>query len=412
LDSLNADNIKKHLYCEHDYIKYLVIAFYEENDNEPVLMIQAAKNELEMFSSKHLEAWMKYVGVMSTSPNNGDFEIQLFDGTRQSGRDSILFITADPAMPDVKVKIVGNSSSAKKVELRLEVLYQRDGETINGSIIKDVRNDVSIYPSPNDWQSVKINEEWDVNFNHDIRGGTAYLLCRDSNKVDTVRFYIRGKNPTEVQVRNYLTQQGYYPRYWFIVKMTRQESSVWQFGTGINYRKDKLTGVTNASGEPLYGKPNGFGLKQLDNWGTPTQYATPQHLWNWKANIDGGVDVIREKEAEVEKIRENQNNIIKQWNQKNLDDTVSDSLDIIAGDGMGTKVLTITEGQETFAVTPTSNQRNIYDAMWIKKFNGGNNYHQILMPNNVPEEERKPYRAINRIGNGQNYVEAVCNRND
>jgi hypothetical protein len=64
LDSLNADNIKKHLYCEHDYIKYLVIAFYEENDNEPALMIQAAKNELEMFSSKHLEAWMKYVGVM------------------------------------------------------------------------------------------------------------------------------------------------------------------------------------------------------------------------------------------------------------------------------------------------------------------------------------------------------------
>jgi hypothetical protein len=340
------------------------------------------------------------------------FEIQLFNGSRRSGRDSVMLITDAPAMPDIRVKIAGNSNSAKKVELRLVISYQRDGETINGGVIKDVRNDVSIYPSPSDWQSVKMNEEWDVDFNQDIRGGTAYLLCRDGSKVDTIRFYIRGKNPTEAQIRNYLTQQNYYPQYWFIIKITRQESSLRQFETGTNYRKDRLTGVTNASGEPLYGRPRGFGLKQLDNWGVPTQYATPQHLWHWEANIDGGVEVIREKEDEVERIRENQNNIINQWNQKNLDDTVSDSLEIIAGDGIGTKILTITEGQETFAVTPTSNQRQIYDAMWIKRFNGGNNYHQILMPNDVPEEKRKPYRAINRIGNGQNYVEAVCNLND
>jgi hypothetical protein len=64
LEGLKADSIKKHLYCESTYIKYLVLAFYEENETEPSLMIQAAKNELELFSDTHLEAWMKYIGVM------------------------------------------------------------------------------------------------------------------------------------------------------------------------------------------------------------------------------------------------------------------------------------------------------------------------------------------------------------
>jgi hypothetical protein len=64
LSELKDDSIKKYLYCESTYWKYLVLAFYEENETEPSLMIQAAKKEWEAFSSAHLEAWMKYVGVM------------------------------------------------------------------------------------------------------------------------------------------------------------------------------------------------------------------------------------------------------------------------------------------------------------------------------------------------------------
>jgi uncharacterized LabA/DUF88 family protein len=64
LDELKTDSIKKHLYCESTYTKYLVLAFYEEGeDTEPVLMIQAAKNSI-IPSNKHLEAWMKYIGVL------------------------------------------------------------------------------------------------------------------------------------------------------------------------------------------------------------------------------------------------------------------------------------------------------------------------------------------------------------
>jgi hypothetical protein len=318
-----------------------------------------------------------------------------------------MLITDAPAMPDVKVKIVGKSDSTKKVELRLEILYQRDGEEINRNAIKSLRNDVSVYPSTNGWESVKMNEEWDVDFGNDIRGGTAYLLCRDSSRIDTVRFYIRGTNPTEAQIRTYLTQQNYYPQYWFIIKMTRQESSLRQFGTGTNYRKDKLTATTNASGEPLYGKPRGFGLKQLDNWGTPTQYATSQHLWNWKANIDGGVEVIREKEGLVEDARIDHNKMINEWNRDNKNNIVSDSLTIIEGENAGSTVLTITEGNEVFAVSPSGNQRDIYDARWIKLFNGGRPYYQV----NRKDANSKPRREINRTNlSNQNYVHEVCSR--
>jgi hypothetical protein len=65
LKELQTDSISRHLYCESTYIKYLVLAFYEEGETEPALMIQAAKNEPELFSDKHLEAWMRYVGVMT-----------------------------------------------------------------------------------------------------------------------------------------------------------------------------------------------------------------------------------------------------------------------------------------------------------------------------------------------------------
>jgi hypothetical protein len=67
LKELKDDSIKKHLYCESTYTKYVVLAFYEENDSEPVLMIQVAKNELEVFSSGHLKSWMEYLGIMVDS---------------------------------------------------------------------------------------------------------------------------------------------------------------------------------------------------------------------------------------------------------------------------------------------------------------------------------------------------------
>jgi hypothetical protein len=65
-----------------------VLAFYEEDESEPVLMIQAAKNELELFSNTHLEAWMRYVGVMSAPTEQ---EIILTNVAWVSQKDATIF---------------------------------------------------------------------------------------------------------------------------------------------------------------------------------------------------------------------------------------------------------------------------------------------------------------------------------
>jgi hypothetical protein len=338
------------------------------------------------------------------------FEIQLFNGDTRVEPGDIMLITKKPKMPDIKIKpIVADTINNAEVELRLQIAYQRDGVGINNATITGVRNDTESYPS-NGWKKVKTNEEWKVDFGSDIRGGTAYLLCHYGDKTDTTMFYIRGENPSEADIKGYMQQ--YISQYWFLVRMTRQESSMRQFGNSDNYNKTKLKGKANAKGEPLYGPPRGFGLKQLDNWGNSNnpKQATAQHLWDWNKNIEGGVEVIKEKQKQKEKLKKKEKQIIDDWNDDHQDNMVYDSLLVL---GNSTKVLIIEEGAnnhtETFAVSPIGNQRDIYDAVWIKMFNGGANYHQIVTPTNVPNEQKKPYRVISREGG---YVGNVCNRNN
>ncbi|WP_163628759.1 fibronectin type III domain-containing protein [Paludibacter sp. 221] len=339
--------------------------------------------------------------------NDSDFELQLFKNNKIIKKDSIIFISQEPKMPEITVKVVSLNeqiTNDSKIEVRLDIEYQRDGIDAKGNTIVNVRQDRwSTYAL--EWKSLSMNEEWIIDFGEDIRGGSAYLQYKHNEKIDTIRFYIRGVNPTEAQIKQYMNQRGYISSYWFLVKMTRQESSFRQYGSGTKYQKTKLTGNSNASGEPLYGYPRGFGLKQLDNWGNG-QYATAQHLWNWKANIDGGIEVIKEKKELVDKAKENHIRVIEDWNSANPDNLVSDTLKIIAGEGSGTYVLTITEGSETFSVSPTINERDIYDARWIKLFNGGSPYYQVNGGVGT-----KPRRELNRSNNvNKNYVKDVCGR--
>jgi hypothetical protein len=156
-------------------------------------------------------------------------------------------------------------------------------------------------------------------------------------------------------------------------------------------------------------------MMQLDNWGTPKQYATSQHLWSWKANVDGGVEVIEAKKKEVEKAKVRHKKTIDDWDEWHSNNKVGDSLKIIAGEGEGTWVLTIQEGNEVFAVAPSSGQRNIYDALWIKFYNGGRAYCQV----NQENKNTKPRREVNRTYkytdekgkvHEEYYVKKVCSK--
>jgi hypothetical protein len=76
-------------------------------------------------------------------------------------------------------------------------------------------------------------------------------------------------------------------------------------------------------------------------------------------------------------------------------------------------------GREKFAVK-TANGRDIYDAVWIRLFNGGR-YYKVKKSETVNGIELKPVRVVNRVfvsvdKNGNEtksyYVQDVCNRPD
>jgi hypothetical protein len=62
----------------------------------------------------------------------------------------------------------------------------------------------------------------------------------------------------------------------------------------IAYKESRFRQFDN-SGMPLFGKPNGFGLMQLDNPILPS----PEQLWNWRLNIFGGISLYNQKKQEV-----------------------------------------------------------------------------------------------------------------
>lgn len=338
--------------------------------------------------------------------NTQGLMVQLYNGDKLCAKEGIMPITDAPTMPKITVKpCKENFPADAKIEVRLEIMYQRGGT-------KDInlRDDFSAYPTKG-WKSLSVNEVWMVDFGDDICGGTAYLLSKYNDKIDTIKFYIRGKNPAKNDAKNYMTLKGYKSLYWFIDGIAWAETKWNQFDGSPPKKGHKivnLQGDSNAEGEPTYGPPKGFGLMQLDNWGNPKQYATSQHLWSWKENVDGSVAVIEEKKVEVEKAKNRHKTTINKWNDQYPNNKVSDSLKIIAGEGKDTWVLVMEEGNEAFAVTPTSGQHNIYDALWIKYYNGGNPYYQV----NQDGESSRPRREINRIyGEKKYYVKEVCSSN-
>jgi hypothetical protein len=415
---LDKPENKAHILRGETIKKYLIIAFFENGENEPSLILQVEKFDYSKWQNT-MQIWLNYLKIISVEDMPA-LRLQLFNGDNPFPQDSILLINTNPSMPPIRIVPTGNGFPQDyNVDTRLKIVYKRDGVTNGGAVINNLRNDSSFYPV-NDWQTLALNEEWRVDFGDEIRGGTAYLLCRHDDIIDTIKFYIRGTNPTEVQIRNYFTQHGH--AYWFLMKLTRQESSLYQFtperynNRQYSYTTNWKTGNVQGRGEPIYGPPRGFGLKQLDGWGTPVRHATAQHLWNWQENIEGGIEVLREKETVMHNIRDAQNEIIINWNEDYPDNPVSDSLYIEAGEGIGTTVLSVIEGPESFSVTPApanNHQHDIYDAVLIKLYNGSlpeRYYHKIMTPE---DGTSKPYRVINKLNNfGINYVNNICNRPD
>lgn len=111
--------------------------------------------------------------------------------------DSYLLISAVPEMPALTVEAVSESEDTLTVKFRLKIEYRRD-----------IRQDEDYFPTSN-WYETSLNEEWEVDFDDKIRGGRATLYTEIGQSRDTIIFHIRGTNPTEQSVKDYLTAEGH-----------------------------------------------------------------------------------------------------------------------------------------------------------------------------------------------------------
>ena len=61
---LEKEENKKHLKSEETFIKYLLIAFYEEGNTEPVLMMQIEKFDISQMQNTK-EMWLRYLNILA-----------------------------------------------------------------------------------------------------------------------------------------------------------------------------------------------------------------------------------------------------------------------------------------------------------------------------------------------------------
>jgi hypothetical protein len=329
------------------------------------------------------------------------FSTEIKSGTTLVNENSYQLITAEPAMPKISVKAVSSNSSGKQeVSYRLKIEYRRD-----------IRQDEDYFPATG-VKKIKVSEKWDVDFGDKIIGGRATLYCDYGTTKDTIIFYIRGTNPTEQAVKDYLIAQNY--DIWFLTRLIRQESNYRHFNAGTNYG----TGWNDSQGCPNFGPPHGWGLMQLDllNGG---QRPTAQQLWSWKANVDRGYEFLNgEKRTMVNNRLNAATNVRSLWYEKNPEDTVQGHVDQVEGN------ITYTHANSThfdfdFGAEVSGQSRPFADAAWIKNYNGSSGgsdgypgfYYLIKQLPNVGNN--KPFWSVQRLNsNDHNYVEAVSNRDE
>jgi hypothetical protein len=380
-------------------------------------------NLMDYKGGRHIAKWQWdqiYDPAITTSLIKYDEEGEIFMNmnlTVYSQKEEInegdfIFISSKPEMPKIYVKpdiwlrIAKTDSITKeipylnwksKIAIRAKIQYKKYNKY--GELI---RNDSITIPST-DWDSIKVNDIWHLDFKNNFCGGTVTVECMFNESLISKTFYIRGINPSKEEILAYLKEKGY--NEWYLPKMIMHESKMNQFNSGTDFKPDSFVGCPN------WGYPNGYGLMQLDNFGDNENgskiYATTHELWNWKSNIDRGVKFLREDKAKW--ARDKMEGYMKKYNEYKHRIEGPIKYYIAEGPNAGLEVIELREGNNTeyeiFSIYPTVRERSMTDAITIRYYNGG--LYCEYKPKNI-DDGRSPWVIKPINGNGFNYVERIC----
>jgi len=286
------------------------------------------------FSSSTAPGEYQVQGQDYDDTNNEDivnvdvYDIQIKSGTKTITRDTaeadrFLYISGTPAMPEIKVELLGGDKSASasiSIDYTLRYRTMTTTGTASGTTSK--------------------SEAWDVDLGK-IRGGTAVASASvDGVKLLDIEFYIRANNPTAVQVKTYLQSKS---APWYAFAIANHETGCKQMNTPTsgNVGVDTTTKVGGTPNEAAI-QDGGVGLFQITN-----PAPTADSVWDWKKNTDQGLQIIANKSAQE----------LPKYNSAKNQTSVPIPTQTIGG-------VVFKDG------TLGTNEKPVFDAFVIKAYNG------------------------------------------
>ena len=169
--------------------------------------------------------------------------------------------------------------------------------------------DYECFPGPtaSTKKTLSTGETWGIaaEFGNKFRGGKATLTYNCKEIINgQITLHIRAHNPLPNEARNYLNSNG--P--WYAYAIAKHEGGKQAGRYFIQFNEIGKLGPSfndyNKCPNRGPGAPYGWGMLQLDNIELPgqTQYRQPdngepyaQELWNWRCNVDTGLQVLQRK---------------------------------------------------------------------------------------------------------------------
>ena len=195
-------------------------------------------------------------------------------------RNGVAYVTGEPAAPALTAQF---QDLPDFVEIGW-AMGLRSERTERGT------NDNRRIPATR-WTSLPGNQAWNIESElNEIVGGAATLaVVKDERLAGYTQFFIRGKNPQDEDVEDFLSTvvDSRFSR--IVGPITRHENRQGRYiYNQFNAR------IVNRE-KPNLGPPEGWGIAQLDRSGQEGVETTTAEVWNWKTNLVSMADLFVEK---------------------------------------------------------------------------------------------------------------------
>ncbi len=269
----------------------------------------------------------------------------------------------------------------------------------------------------------------EVTWYDSFRGGTAVVkVYADKVQVQEFTFYIRGLNPTKREVYDYLTENGYDSKFWFIKKMLIRESGsqgvdvMQQFNDIKKYKLGPSGSKGELGGTPTWGTPDGWGMGQIDLSASEDKNGKKltvetEALWNWKRNVELAIKKLLSKIDEMKTLHKR----AKQFEKDNPSIPLEDHITPDQVEGNDKISITYINAQSeikdlsdyNYLMSTKRNSeltktvKSLLDADLIKHYNAGRYLYDLKISNDSAE-----WTIDHLNSRGTNYVKEVSEIND